>query len=242
MPRTPRMILAPNASPMTLNGTNTYLVGRRTAAIIDPGSADPLHLAALAAAVESADRVVVVVTHDHPDHSAGAAELAGRTGDRTVSGEQADGTRIETDDGELVVVHTPGHTPDHVALHWPAGSAVFCGDLMMGGLDTAVVAPPEGNLRAYLASLERVRELAPEIIYPAHGPAITRPLEAIDRYIRHRHDRLDQIRRARSAGVRGGEALFAAVYGAKVPEPLREVARAALDAYVDYLDSNGDAD
>src|SRR5690606_12451792 len=100
--------------------------------------------------------------HAHADHAAGGAALAERLGAPLrglAAGTLADGDRLETDAGALFAVATPGHTPDHVAFHWPAAGAVFVGDLMTGGLDTALVAAPEGDLGAYLASLERVRAL-----------------------------------------------------------------------------------
>jgi glyoxylase-like metal-dependent hydrolase (beta-lactamase superfamily II) len=255
---------------MTMDGTITYVVGTRTIAIIDPGSADPGHLDALAGAAADADRAVIVVTHDHPDHSTGALELAERTGAALLGGhaghrEQAghgasagrgsaadqpgaaavsraagggllaDGASISTDDGSLIVVRTPGHAPDHISLHWPEAAAVFCGDLMMGGLDTAVVAAPDGDLGAYLASLERLRALRPAIIYPAHGPAFTDPADAIERYVRHRRDRLEQVRAAVDDGLTRAAAITDRIHGDSLDPSLRPFAEAAVEAYLTYL-------
>lgn len=221
---------------MTLQGTITYVVGRRHLAIIDPGSADPGHLDALSAAAADAERAIVIVTHDHPDHSSGATELAQRTGAALLGGGLAgDGVTVDTDEGVLVVVRTPGHTPDHIALHWPAADAIFCGDLMMGGLDTTVIAAPEGDLEQYLESLERIRQLRPRIVYPAHGPAFTDPDAAIDAYVRHREERLAQVRAALEAGAQDTISMTDLIYGPSLDPGLRPFAEAAVDAYLAYL-------
>jgi len=233
-----RTLLAPNPSAMTLDGTRTYLVGRSRVAIIDPGPALPAHLERIASAVGAAP-AVILLTHQHPDHAGGARALA-RLLDADIrsraAGTLADGDTIPTDEGELRAVHTPGHTPDHVALHWPNASAIFVGDLMMGGLDTALVAPAEGGeLRAYLESLERLDALGAETLYPAHGPEFTDPSAAFGRYRAHRMERLEQVRAALAAGVRDREALVDAVYGDSVPPELRDWTHSTLEAYLDYL-------
>jgi glyoxylase-like metal-dependent hydrolase (beta-lactamase superfamily II) len=234
----PRSFLAPNASPMTLQGTITYVIGRSRIAIIDPGSDSPDHLDALAAVAAEADRAVIIVTHDHPDHSTGALQLAERIRAGLLGGRAAllaEGISIDTDDGDLVVIRTPGHAPDHIALHWPDASAIFCGDLMMGGLDTAVVAAPDGDLGAYLDSLERLRLLRPSVIYPAHGPPFTDPEEALDRYVRHRRDRLDQVRAAIADGDRDANSITDRIYGDSLDPALHPFAVAAVEAYLAYL-------
>jgi hydroxyacylglutathione hydrolase len=295
MPLRPRSFLAPNASPMTLEGTITYVIGRGIIAMIDPGSADRAHLDTLAGVAAEAKRAVIIVTHDHPDHSTGALELAERTGAALLGGHAgrradpaaarrpgpaatqradpaaarraapgpdappgavkrtgeaaraagggllADGVGIDTDEGELIVVRTPGHSPDHISLHWPAASAIFCGDLMMGGLDTAVVAAPEGDLGAYLKSLERLRSLRPSVIYPSHGPPITDPDDAIERYIRHREERLEQVRAAVEAGVDEVESITDRIYGDSLEPALRPFAESAVAAYLAHLRASGRA-
>ncbi len=238
-----RTLLAPNASAMTLDGTRTFLVGRRRVAIIDPGPDDADHLRRVAAAVEEAP-ATILLTHQHPDHAEGAAALGRLLGGvpRSMAASTlADGDAIPTDAGALHAVATPGHTPDHIALHWPEESAIFVGDLMMGGLDTALVAPPEGNLTDYLASLDRLDALHAAVLYPAHGPEVRDPAAAIERYRAHRMHRLDQVRQALGSGVAGRDALVGAVYGADVPEGLQDFARAAIDAYVAYLREEGTA-
>lgn len=234
-----RVLLAPNASPMTLDGTRTHLVGHRRVAVIDPGSEHPAHLAAIAAAVADAPVSAVLVTHQHTDHAAGAESLARRlrTTVRSIRrGNLAGGDVIVTDDGALVTVTTPGHTPDHVSFHWPVHSAVFCGDLMMGGMDTALVGAPEGRLADYLDSLELLRALDVHTIYPAHGPPIEDAPAALDRYVRHRADRQVQVLAAWSAGARSPEELVVAVYGPDLDATgLGSVAATAVEAYLVHL-------
>lgn len=227
---------------MTLDGTRTYVVGQARVVVIDPGSSDPGHLDAVADTVGDGVVSAVVVTHAHPDHQDGADELAERFGcvvRMQKRGTLGDGDSLPTDAGPLEAVATPGHTADHVALHWPDERSLFCGDLMMGGHDTALVAPPEGRLGPYLASLRRVRELEPAVIYPAHGPPFRNPEQAIERYVRHREIRLEQVRRALTGGIRSTDALLDAVYGDSLHPELRYVAAAALKAYLQHLQGLG---
>lgn len=237
-----RTILAPNASPLTLDGTRTYIVGGHRAAIIDPGPDDAAHLDAIAESLGDGVSIAILITHGHPDHQAGAGALAERLdapvrrgGNRSIR----DGDAVETDVGKLVAVATPGHTADHVAFHWPEGSAVFCGDLMMGGHDTALVAPPEGRLGPYLMSLERIRTLEPDIIYPAHGPPFDEPIPALERYVRHRQQRLEQVLGAVRAGAQDYDTLRRAVYGDGLEPGLERAATAALKAYLEHLQGLG---
>lgn len=242
----PRTVLAPNASPLTLDGTRTYLVGRETVAVIDPGPDLPVHLEAIATAVQAAGSVAIMLTHQHPDHAAGAPALARRLAapGRTVHGPAvpAGGELVRTDEGELCAIPTPGHTPDHCAIHWPAGSAIFCGDLMMGGLDTALVAAPDGNLAAYLDSLERLADLAPAVVYPAHGPHFTDPAGAFRRYREHRVQRLHVVQHALESGSRSVRDITAALYGPNVEPELQPWLEAATMAYLEYLTANRPAE
>ncbi len=227
---------------MTLDGTRTFVVGGRRVAVIDPGPALPSHIEAITDAIGEGVVAAILLTHGHPDHAAAADGLAARVDAPVLGiarGTLDDGAAVSTDAGELIALHTPGHTPDHTCFHWPAADAVFCGDLMMGGLDTALVAPPEGDLGEYLASLERVRALEPGIIHPAHGPSFEAPGPAIDAYIRHREDREAQVLEALVDGGRTDREIAAAVYGEALPPGLEAAATAAVRAYLDYLRSRG---
>ena len=242
-----RIIRAANPAPLTLDGTRTYIVGHARAAVIDPGPDLPEHLDAVAEAIGDGVVASILLTHDHPDHAEGAAALARRLRAKVrcqADGSLADADRIETDAGALHAVETPGHTADHVVFDWPAQRAVFVGDLMLGGLDTALVAPPEGDLAAYLKSLERVKSLGAEILYPAHGEPFSRPADAIDRYIAHRQQRLTRVREAlAAAGAEGArpEEVLTGVYGAELEPGLRLAALGATLAYLRWLEQMGEA-
>jgi len=210
--------------------------------VIDPGPALPAHIDAIAGSIGEGVVEAILITHQHPDHAGAADGLAARVGAPVrgiARGTLEDGAAVFTDAGDLVALHTPGHTPDHACIHWPAARALFCGDLMMGGLDTALVAPPEGDLTLYLASLERVRALEPAVIHPAHGPSFEAPAPAIDAYVRHREERETQVLDALTDGGRTAREIAAAVYGEAVPPGLEQAATAAVRAYLDHLRSLG---
>lgn len=222
---------------MTLDGTRTYIVGRTRVAIIDPGPLLPAHLDAVAEAIGDGVTAAILITHAHPDHNEAAREMSARL--RAPIVDAKDGAVIETDAGELLALGTPGHTPDHVSFFLEAQRAVFCGDLMTGGMDTALVAPPEGNLREYLRSIERIRALGPAIIFPAHGPAFDDPQLTIDRYVHHRMERIEQVVSALAGGASSADALVEKVYGPQLDRRLRRYAESALEAYLAYLAGGG---
>jgi glyoxylase-like metal-dependent hydrolase (beta-lactamase superfamily II) len=151
---------------------------------------------------------------------------------------------VQTDAGDLVAIATPGHTPDHAAFHWPDARAVFVGDLMLGGMDTALIAPPEGDLAAYLDSLDRVRALGAHVLYPAHGEPFDDPPAAIARYVAHRKQRLERVREAleaaRPIGVSARQ-ITRAVYGPDLDDGLRAAAELATLAYLNWLERTGQA-
>lgn len=223
---------------MTLDGTRTYVVGQARVAIIDPGPLLEEHMHAVAEAVGDGVVVSVLLTHAHPDHAEAGAELAARLNAPLLAGATASlhhDDVVHTDAGDIHAIATPGHTPDHFSFWWPAARAVFCGDLMMGGLDTALVAQPEGNLAEYLGSLRKLRALGPDIIYPAHGEPFSEPAAAIDSYIAHRDERVAQVVSGLSGGPLSTEALLDRVYGAGLDPRLRAYAESALEAYLVYL-------
>jgi glyoxylase-like metal-dependent hydrolase (beta-lactamase superfamily II) len=251
------ILRAPNPSPMTLDGTRTYLVGLRDSVVIDPGPAIRSHIDAILSALGGAVPRAIVLTHLHRDHAGAARALQERTGAPVWCGPPAEisdasllppevthlqtGTRVSTDSGTLEVVATPGHAREHLALLWrggsaPPGGAIFVGDLMMGSGDTALVAPPEGNLADYLDSLATVERLAPAVIYPAHGPPITDPPSAIRRYRIHRAERIEQVRAALADGPHlQPYDLVDRVYGADLDPSLRRAAAGSLEAIREYL-------
>ena len=202
-------VLAPNASPMTLDGTNTWVLrepGGSRSVVVDPGPPDPGHLAAVAEA--AGDGGVVLLTHHHLDHSEAAREFARAVGCgvraldpayRLGSEGLGEGDVVEVDGLEVHVVATPGHTADSLSFVLPAERTVLTGDTVLGR-GTTVVAHPDGQLGAYLGSLDRLHALASEqevtAIWPGHGPVIEEALPALDHYIAHRKERLGQVRDA----------------------------------------------
>lgn len=235
-----RHILANNASPMTLDGTRTYIIGSRQVVVIDAGPAEDAHLDAVAAAIGAAASVTVVNTHTHADHSEGAAALATRFGTEPLR--VKDGQVILTDAGELHALATPGHTSDHFCFFLSRERALFCGDLMMGGLDTALVAPPEGDLQDYLNSLEKIRALGCRVIYPAHGEPFHDAEAAVSRYVEHRMERVQQVMTALKDGPATAEQLVDRIYGEQLDPALRTYAGDAVLAYLLYLRNGGVVD
>lgn len=239
-----RTLRAANPSPMTLDGTRTYLVGERRPAVIDPGPALAGHVEAIVAALGGATPVILL-THAHPDHAAAAPELARRTGGEVLAFPRIpDGVPVETDAGPLHVLETPGHTPDHLSFRWSGaagGDALFVGDAFMGGLDTVMVAPPEGDLAAYLRTLDLVEALAPAVLYPTHGDPIADGAAAARRYRAHRMERIGQVADALAAGAADPEALVDVVYGAELHPELRWAAAGSVQAVVAYLEQVGRA-
>jgi glyoxylase-like metal-dependent hydrolase (beta-lactamase superfamily II) len=236
-------------------------VGRARPTVIDPGPADLAHLEAVARALGGHTPVAVLLTHSHADHAAGALSLAEATGAPLMMASGAlstpfntqkvarwlkDGDVVETDVGSLRAVATPGHAPEHLCFHWtggeaPAGGALFVGDHLMGSGDTTLVAPPEGDLGVYLDSLHKIDALEAEVMYPAHGGVIRNPSVTVDRYLKHRGERIEQVVRAlRRAGPSSARGIVDAVYGAGLDPALRDAAEASLGAILAFLESTGD--
>src|SRR3989442_1767127 len=198
-------VLAPNPSVYTLEGTNTWIVGEDPALVIDPGPDIPGHLDEVA---RTAGRVsAVLVTHDHPDHAPGAAGFASNVGAplyafRLDGAEHLrDGQTILAGTTQLIAIHTPGHTSDHVVFHEPAERALFTGDTVVGR-GTSFIDPPDGDLAKYLRSLERLRDLGARTIYPGHGPVVFDAGAKIEEYLAHRADRERQGLGATAEGPR----------------------------------------
>lgn len=238
-----RSFLAGNPGPLTFGGTRSYVVGNRVAAVIDPGPVLEGHLAALAAALEAAGSVVVLVTHGHGDHAGGAGTLARRIG-AEVWGPDAgrdlvDGREFVTDCGPLVAVSTPGHSRRHFCFHLPGQGAVFTGDVMLGEGDTTWVGEYPGAVAEYLASLDRVEALGARVLYPGHGDPLRDPAAAISRFRRHRLLRIEQVRRALAeTGADDAHTLTRHVYGT-LPPDLFAMAASGVEAILDYLSGSG---
>ncbi len=236
-----RILNAGNRGLFTLDGTRTHLVGHREVAVIDPGPHDPIHVAVLIDELRDASRVRVLLTHGHDDHAGAARPLAEALG-CDVLGPGDTGTRplrdaglVPTDAGDLVAISTPGHAEQHLCYSWPARSAVFVGDLLLGEGDTTWVAGYSGCVEDYLDSLRRVQALAPEMLYPAHGPPLDRPNEAIERFRAHRLHRIDQVVRGlrETPGADAG-ALVDRIYGPSLPAGMVRAAVASVEALIEY--------
>jgi glyoxylase-like metal-dependent hydrolase (beta-lactamase superfamily II) len=250
--RTPRAtcLLAPNPSPLTLDGTNTWLIaepGSSSVIVVDPGPDDEGHLRRVLAEAVAGDRRVtrIVLTHGHSDHSAGAAWLAGLSGAPVQAADPAHrlgtdglaGGDIVTGAGcELRVVATPGHSADSVSLLLPADGVLLTGDTVLGR-GTAVIAA-DGNLGDYLRTLDQLRDLAEamavRLLLPGHGPVLADPVGTLDYYISHRGERLDQVRSALAAGARTPAEIVAMIY-TDVDRSLWPAAEWSVRAQLDYL-------
>lgn len=248
-------VLAPNASPMTLDGTNTWIVAEPDsdlAVVIDPGPLDDAHLKDVIATAERAGRRVALtlLTHGHPDHAEGAARFAEltRTSVRALDpalrlGDEGLGLGdvITTGGLELRVVPTPGHTADSLSFHLPADGAVLTGDTVLGR-GTTLVAHPDGRLGDYLDSLRRLRSLAVDdgvdTVLPGHGPVLNDARGVVEYYLAHRANRLAQVETAVEDGHRTPSEVVAHVY-ADVDRSLWPAAELSVRAQLDYLREHG---
>ena len=211
-------MIAHNPGPFTYTGTGTYIVGQRQVAVIDPGPRDPAHLEAILAAVEGEQVTHILVTHHHLDHSPLAMRLKARTGaviygckapppsgphaqvQLEAGADGAFAPDVEVRDGEVIAgagwtleaISTPGHTSNHLCYALKEENALFSGDHIMGW-STTVITPPDGDMTAYMQSLERIRERHFAAIWPTHGPPIREVDAFLDAYIAHRRSREAQI-------------------------------------------------
>ncbi|RCV49847.1 MBL fold metallo-hydrolase [Marinitenerispora sediminis] len=248
-------LLCPNPGPMTLDGTNTWMLrepGSRGVIVVDPGPHDERHLERVARTVQEqgAQVAVILLTHAHADHSDGARYFSELTGApvRAVDPEQriggdglADGEVIDVDGLELRVLATPGHTTDSVCFYLPDDDVVLTGDTVLGR-GTTVVADDNG-LGRYLDSLVRLRDLVREAeiraLLPGHGPIVTEPLDLLTSYLDHRAERLEQITEAVAAGARTPAEIVARVYAGGDAAVL-SAAESSVRAQLRYLAKRGD--
>ncbi|MDF3300692.1 MBL fold metallo-hydrolase [Streptomyces tropicalis] len=248
-------VLAPNASAMTLDGTNTWIVsepGSDLAVVVDPGPQDEGHLRAVVDTAERAGKriALTLLTHGHPDHADGAARFSALTGAKVRSLDPAlrlgdeglgAGDVVRVGGLEMVVVPTPGHTADSLSFHLPADRAVLTGDTVLGR-GTTVVAHPDGRLGDYLDSLRRLRSLTVDdgvhTVLPGHGPVLEDAQGAVEFYLAHRAHRLAQIETAVEDGHRSAADIVAHVY-ADVDRSLWPAAELSVRAQLDYLNEHG---
>lgn len=246
---TPRAhcVLCPNPSPMTLDGTNTWVLaepGSSEAVVVDPGPLDEAHLRAVVDHVAATGRRVglTLLTHGHPDHAEGAERFAELTGAPVRAfGRGHDDVRageLLTVGGlELLAVETPGHTSDSFSFVLPADTTLLTGDTVLGR-GTTVVAWPDGNLESYLESLARIERLTASgevaSILPGHGPYVADAAATVEFYLRHRAERLDQVRAAVAAGATTAREVVETVY-ADVPRVVWPAAELSVEAQLEYL-------
>jgi glyoxylase-like metal-dependent hydrolase (beta-lactamase superfamily II) len=236
-------VLAPNPGPFTLEGTNTWVVGRSPSVVVDPGPDDAGHILAV---LDEAEPVgAVLLTHHHPDHAPGAVRLAEAASVpvhafRPEDGERAiaDGGVIEVGETRVRAVHTPGHTPDHVCFLVEPEGFLFTGDTVLGR-GTSIVDPPEGDMAAYMRSLERLRALEPRAIYPGHGPVIFTPIGRLEYYLRHREERERQVVQALEKGSRTASDLVPSIYAGEVTEDVYPAAGRSVLAHLLKLEREG---
>ncbi|MGH2979903.1 MAG: MBL fold metallo-hydrolase [Solirubrobacterales bacterium] len=247
------LVRGTNAGPMTLSGTNTWLVGT-PAWVIDPGPDEPAHVERVWEAAQARGGIAgIVLTHNHLDHSASAPELRERAGvplaagAATASGpggfEEPALPDLEPDvvlhDGDAVgplrAIATPGHSADHVSLL--AGEVLFCGDTVLG--EGSVFIPPGGgSLAAYLDSLRRLSELPLEALCPGHGPVVWDPAAKLREYLEHRLERERRLVNALARGLRSTAELLDDVWD-DAPMALRPAAALTLESHLDKLEQEG---
>ncbi|RYC31656.1 MBL fold metallo-hydrolase [Lichenibacterium minor] len=259
-----RRLVANNGGPFTFTGTCTYVVGRGDVAVIDPGPADASHVAAIMAAVAGETVRHILVTHTHRDHAPAAALLKAATGAEVIGCPKraaraadpslpaidaafdlrycpdrvlAEGDAVEGTGWRLVAVETPGHTSDHLAFALPAEAALFSGDHVMAW-STTVVAPPDGSMRAYMASLRKLQGRGETVFWPGHGGPVRNPRAFVKALVLHRQMREAAILRRVAAGDGTVPALVASLYRDLAPS-LRAAAGLSVLAHLVDLAADG---
>ena len=256
-----RRVVARNPSPFTLYGTGTYIIGRGQVAIIDPGPDLGDHIEALLDAVAGETVTHLLVTHTHLDHSPAAKTVRARTGAPTYGFGPHGGGRGEpkveeggdhdfvpdvvVGDGDVIegagwtaeAVHTPGHTSNHLCFALAEEQVLFSGDHVMGW-STTVVSPPDGDMTAYMASLDKLLARGDRRYWPTHGPAIERPQEFVQAYKRHRLAREAEILACLADGAKTIPEMVQVIY-AEVAKVLHAAAGRSVLAHLIHLDREG---
>ena len=259
-----RRLVANNSGPFTFTGTCTYIVGHGEVAVIDPGPADASHVATIMQAIAGETLRHILVTHTHRDHAPGAALLKAATGAEVVGCPKrvaraadpslpaldaafdlrygpdrvlAEGDAVEGPDWRLVAIETPGHSSDHLAFALPAEDTLFSGDHVMAW-STTVVAPPDGSMRAYLASLRKLQGREDAIYWPGHGGPVRNPRSFVKALLLHRQMREAAILRRVAAGDATVPALVASLYRDLAPS-LRGAASLSVLAHLVDLVTDG---
>ncbi len=257
-----RRIVAPNPSLFTYKGTGTYIVGRGNVAVIDPGPNLEQHILAIVGCLQNENISHIVVTHTHSDHSSAAGPLQkicgapvyGRTLTENGSDDQgrfeeefdrefapsvevSDGDIIAGDGWTLECVHTPGHMSNHICYRLREEKALFTGDHVMGW-STSVIIPPDGSMKDYLCSLEKLLAADDRIYYPTHGPAIKTPKAYVEACIAHRHQRELEVIRSLQRGNLTIKAMVADVYR-ETDQSLHPAAARSLQATLIKLWEDG---
>ena len=254
-----RRVIANNPSAFTFYGTGTYIVGRGSVAVIDPGPLLHDHVEALLTALDGETVSHILITHTHSDHSPAAAPLKAATGAPTYgfgphgSGRADDDVKVEEDgdrdfvpdhalrDGDVIAgegfsfeaVHTPGHTSNHICFALREENTLFSGDHVMGW-STTVISPPDGDMRAYMKSLEKLLARDERIFWPTHGPPITDPKRHVEAFIAHRHEREAQILACVDDGLHEIAPMVARIY-ADVPKILHPAAGRSVLAHLIHM-------
>jgi glyoxylase-like metal-dependent hydrolase (beta-lactamase superfamily II) len=232
-------IRAANPGPLTLSGTNSWVVGRDPAWLIDPGPLLDDHLAALEDALDCRGGLGgIALTHDHLDHSEAVAAMQASHPDAPVAAARGE-VDVRLKDGKsfgpLQALPVPGHAPDHLVFLF--GPLAFTGDAVLGR-GSVFIAPDAGALAGYLAGLRRLRQLRPAVLCPGHGPLVLDPQAKLDEYIGHRLDRERRLLEALSEGRRSVAELLDGVWS-DAPPQLRAVAAVTLAAHLDKLEDEG---
>ncbi len=258
-----RRVIAENPSPFTLYGTGTYILGRGEVAVIDPGPADGAHIAKLLEALEGETISHIFITHTHMDHSPGCRLLQAHTdaksyaygphgagkleqgvpveegGDMEFEPDELvrDGDVLTGDDWSVECVFTPGHTSNHMCYQLRESKALFTGDHVMGW-STSIISPPDGDMGAYIASLDRLLERDDAVYWPTHGPCIDDPKPHVQAFIEHRLARERQIIDCIEQGVHRIEDMVPMMY-TELPEFMYPAAARSVLASMEHLVGNG---